>query len=138
MAVEDLNAVAVTGVATKPPTYDSTAWSFLEIGVRNHGSILYLVLHVPDRLRRTLYVLGPKDKVLARGELAFVHSHTAPPGQIVLKVHALELVTANGRVLAAAPGPSESHTHPYNAFAPTGERRRRRRGRRGAPQERNP
>jgi hypothetical protein len=132
MSVEDLNSVVVTGQATKAPVYDSEAWSFLEVAIRNRGSVLYLVLHIPDRLRRTLYRIGPTDKVLARGELAFVHSHTAPPGQVVLKVHALELVAPNGRVGVESPGPGATSQHP----TVVGDRRRRRRGRRAKPERR--
>jgi hypothetical protein len=89
MAPEDLNSIVVSGMPTKAPVYDSTAWSFLEIAVRNGGSVVYVVLHVPDRLRRTLYYVGPGQKVLARGALAYCKSPTAAHGQHVIKVQEL-------------------------------------------------
>jgi hypothetical protein len=66
---EDLNSIVVTGHPTKAPVFDSDQWSYVELAVRNGTTVCYVVLHVPDRLRRVLYDLEPTDTLLARLEL---------------------------------------------------------------------
>jgi hypothetical protein len=151
MAVEDLNSVVLTGQATKAPVHDSEAWSFLEIAVRNGGSICYLVLHVPGALRHSLYGVGIGDKVLARGELAYSRSDHG--GQHVIKTSDIRRLSANGRGLEAAEGLPESlmpltrtlsdgENPPVSGdqpsgdkhYPPVGDRRRRQRKRRARPE----
>jgi hypothetical protein len=133
----DLNAVTLTGEVRKPVDY-STPWSYVELAIRSGTAVTYISLHVPTpAYLHLLEELSVGDRLYAMGELAYSKSDRLESGgQHCLKIRELRRLTPNGRLLAEAPGASESHIAPNNAFVPTGERRRRRRGRRAKPERR--
>jgi hypothetical protein len=127
----DLNATTLTGEVMKPVAY-SCPWSFIELAIRSGASIVYLSVHVPTpAYLHLLEEVTVGDRLYVAGELAYSKSdHLVAGGQHCLKVREIRRLSVNGRVLEATPELPATHADVV------GDRRRRRRGRRGAPQER--
>jgi hypothetical protein len=135
---EDLNTIVVTGHPSKPPVFDSDQWSYLELAVRNGGAVCYIVLHVPDRLRRVLYDVGPEDTLLARGELAYCRRASGVGGSHVIKCRSVEKVTGGWLFEPEASAPS-GRVAPVPVVEPVtaqGSRQKRHRKRRSRPEGR--
>jgi hypothetical protein len=136
----DLNVVHLSGEVRKPVDF-ATPQSYVELRVcHRDGGVMFLSLHVgTDRWLRLLEDLAPGDRIYAAGELAYARSDRLEGGgQHCLKVRELRRLTRNGRVVAAETGQGEDITPSYHTSSATGDRKRRRRGRRGAPQGRHP